>query len=142
MKSLLCIVPGMAILLIAFVHFYWAFGGKKWLDIVIPKLEIPGRKNRTPGPVLTFLVALVFLAMAILVLGNVRFLPVQLIDNQWFMCVHLVIGSLFVLRAIGDFRYVGFFKKIKGTPFANHDSWLYSPLSLGIGLLVMASIFS
>jgi hypothetical protein len=50
-------------------------------------------------------------------------------------------GSVFVLRAIGEFRLVGFFKSVRGTPFAHWDTWLYSPLSLliGLGALWLAS---
>lgn len=31
-------------------------------------------------------------------------------------------------RAVGDFRLVGFFKKVKGSEFALMDTLLYSPL--------------
>lgn len=34
------------------------------------------------------------------------------------------------LRAIGDFRLVGFFKQIRDTRFARLDTILYSPLCL------------
>jgi len=40
------------------------------------------------------------------------------------------------LRAIGEFKYLGFFKKIKNTEFAIADSKLFSPLSLAIGFLI------
>jgi hypothetical protein len=35
---------------------------------------------------------------------------------------------------MGDFYLVGFFKNVHGTPFAFWDTWLYSPISLGLGL--------
>ena len=44
------------------------------------------------------------------------------------------LAGIFILRAIGDFKYVGFFKKVKNTPFAKLDSKFYSPLCLLIGL--------
>jgi Protein of unknown function (DUF3995) len=46
----------------------------------------------------------------------------------------VVISLLFFLRAIGDFRYVGFFKKVKQTVFARLDSKYYSPLCLFIAV--------
>ena len=46
----------------------------------------------------------------------------------------LVLGAVFVLRAIGEFRTLGFFKTITGTDFAFWDTWLYTPLCLMIGL--------
>ncbi len=48
-----------------------------------------------------------------------------------------VIGALFVLRAIGEFRLVGFFKRVRGTAFARWDTALFSPLSLAIGLAAL-----
>ncbi|WP_236336773.1 DUF3995 domain-containing protein [Paenibacillus auburnensis] len=43
------------------------------------------------------------------------------------------LASIFILRAVGDFRWVGFFKKQQGTVFAKRDTFLYSPLCLFIG---------
>jgi hypothetical protein len=45
-----------------------------------------------------------------------------------------IIPSIFILRAIGDFKYVGFFKKIKDTEFAKADSKWFIPLCLTIGI--------
>lgn len=36
--------------------------------------------------------------------------------------------AVFGLRAIGDFRYLGFFKRVTGTRFARADTLVYSPL--------------
>jgi hypothetical protein len=49
-------------------------------------------------------------------------------------------GSL-ALRALGEFRYIGFFKRVRGTPFARMDSRYYSPLALllGVGTAILAS---
>jgi hypothetical protein len=38
------------------------------------------------------------------------------------------------LRSVGDFRLVGFFKRVRGTRFARYDSLLFSPLSLALGV--------
>ena len=46
----------------------------------------------------------------------------------------LVVAAAFLLRAIGDFRLVGFFKRVRNTRFAAWDTRLFSPLSLGIGI--------
>jgi hypothetical protein len=42
---------------------------------------------------------------------------------------------IFLVRAIGDFRYVGFFKKYRNTKFGKNDTKYYSPLCLLIGIL-------
>lgn len=49
-----------------------------------------------------------------------------------------LIAIIFLLRAMGDFNYVGFFKKVRETDFAINDSKYYSPLCLGLGLLGIA----
>jgi len=48
------------------------------------------------------------------------------------------IPAIFLLRALGDFRYVGFFKKVKTTPFAKADTKFFSPLCLMLGLFGIA----
>ncbi len=55
----------------------------------------------------------------------------EIIENYciWFITV------LFLLRAIGEFKYIGFFKKIKTTKFSEMDTKVYSPLCLVIGIL-------
>ena len=42
----------------------------------------------------------------------------------------IVCALVFLLRAIGDFKYVGIFKTIKHSTFAQNDSKWYSPLCL------------
>jgi hypothetical protein len=45
--------------------------------------------------------------------------------------------AVFLLRAIGDFRYVGFFKRVHKTAFARNDSLIYSPLCLLLAALAL-----
>jgi hypothetical protein len=49
-----------------------------------------------------------------------------------------VLAALFGARAIGERRYVGFFKRVRGTAFAWWDTRVFSPLSIG-GLLFRPS---
>ncbi|RZK64111.1 MAG: DUF3995 domain-containing protein, partial [Pedobacter sp.] len=53
-----------------------------------------------------------------------------------------LIAGIFLLRSIGDFNYVGFFKKVKHTPFGKNDTMYYSPLSFGIGVLTLVMALS
>jgi hypothetical protein len=48
-----------------------------------------------------------------------------------------VLGAVFVLRAIGERKLVGFFKRVRGTAFARWDTWLFSPLCLALGVSVL-----
>jgi len=45
------------------------------------------------------------------------------------------ITTIFLIRAIGEFKYIGFFKKIKTTTFGQMDTKFYSPLCLIISFL-------
>ena len=49
-----------------------------------------------------------------------------------------LMAAVFALRAVGDFRCVGFFKRVKDTPFAVWDSRLFSPLCGILSLLALA----
>ena len=48
-----------------------------------------------------------------------------------------VLALVFALRAIGDFRYVGFFKSLGDDPFRAWDTWLFSPLCLVVALAAL-----
>jgi hypothetical protein len=41
----------------------------------------------------------------------------------------------FALRALGEFHYLGFFKGVRGTPFAHYDTWFYSPLFVCLAVI-------
>ena len=45
-----------------------------------------------------------------------------------------VVAATLALRSIGDFKYVGFFKRQGDTRFAHLDTRMYSPLALCLGL--------
>jgi len=47
---------------------------------------------------------------------------------------------VFAARAVGDFKYVGFFKSIKGTTFALWDTRVYSPLNVVVAALAGLSL--
>jgi len=49
-------------------------------------------------------------------------------------------GLVFLQRAIGDFKYMGFFKKIKHSNFSRLDSMVSSPLCLLIGIVMLLTI--
>lgn len=48
-----------------------------------------------------------------------------------------IMAGIFIVRAIGDFKYVGFFKRIKHTTFGQMDTKYYSPVCLIIGILTI-----
>lgn len=104
--------------LLALLHFYWALRGLSGSSAAIP--EIGGKPAFKPTKAATAAVGLVLLGTAAIVLMQVKL---------------LLAGAAVVLllRAIGDFRLVGFFKRQSGSPFARLDTLLYSPLCLALG---------
>ena len=125
------------------IHFYWGFGGQWGNEAVIPTKD-DNVKVMMPGIVPTFIVALGLLCFGLVVLMNSVELDFKL--PLWLDIVHKyglwVIASIFILRAIGEFNYVGFFKKIKHTKFGKNDTKYYSPLCLTIGILTIIMILN
>jgi Protein of unknown function (DUF3995) len=122
-------------LFLSCIHFYWAFGGHWGVDSVLPA-KSNNEKIMQPGLFATIMVALVLLTFALFILIKAGLLQTTL--PTWLQQYGLyILASLFIIRAIGDFKYVGFTKKLKGTKFALMDTKWYSPLCLGIGILLI-----
>lgn len=113
---------------ISSIHFYWAFGGKFGVNAVIP--ETKGKAAFKP-PVL----ATIFVAFAMLIGAWLSWTPVGSPESRILIYGNLAIGIIFLIRAIGDFKYVGFTKKIKDSVFAKNDNRYYSPLCLIISAI-------
>jgi len=109
------------------MHFYWTFGGKVGLDASLPTQN--GKLLINPPKMLIFLVATVFIWFSIIV----YFLQFNSYNSEYTIYMGWFLSIIFVSRAIGDFRAVGFFKKIGSTKFSKYDSNYFSPLSLFIG---------
>ena len=130
---LLKTLVGAIIFCIATIHFYWVFGGKWGLSVSLPEIESQNSKAMKPGPFLTILVALAFLMMSLIVFGS-TLLPFS--ENQFYY-LRLAIAIVFIFRSIGDFKYFGFFKKIKKTPFAKYDNSFFTPLTFFVGVILL-----
>jgi len=127
------LILSIIILLISILHFYCGFGGKWKKNEAVPTTE-PGTKVLKPGRFACFVVAIGLLSFAIFALIRANILSISL--PYWISVSGLwIIAAIFLLRTIGDFKYVGFFKKIKQTAFGRNDSKFYSPLCLAIGIL-------
>jgi hypothetical protein len=122
-------------LAIALIHVYWGFGGKWKINEAVPVTE-SGKKVLRPGPSACFVVAIGLAGFAIFALIRADILHISL--PVWIYANGLwIIAAVFILRAIGEFKYIGFFKKIKQTPFGKNDTKFYSPLCLVIGILCL-----
>ena len=112
------------------IHFYWAAGGVSG-GAAIPSMA--GETVFTPSSFASIIVGLLLLLGMYAFLGRIGYLTFGF--PAWlFRLGTAVISLLFLLRAIGEFRYVGFFKSVQDSEFAAWDSYLYSPLCLFIAV--------
>jgi hypothetical protein len=122
---------------LALLHIYWAAGGRFAAGVTVP--EVDSKPVFIPSAVSTLLVAAALLMAMLVILGQLGvwggWLP------RWIFTLGTwVIGLLFLFRAIGDFKLIGFFKRVHDSGFAWWDTRLYSPLCLLISLLAIAVV--
>lgn len=103
------------------------------MNAVLPTIS-HNQRNFKPGFYATLGVAVAMGLFAFITIGNLNIFRGQ-IDGHIFEYATLGIAVIFALRAIGDFRYIGFFKKATGTLFARNDTRYYSPLCIMIAVL-------
>lgn len=126
--------------LISMIHFYWGIGGSWAISSTIPT-TMADEKVINPKLPSCFLVGSGFFIIGLFILIKAGLVFLKL--PNWILNYGLwIISSLFILRAIGEFKYVGLFKKIQTTKFAKTDSKYFTPfcLLLGIGLIIFALI--
>lgn len=136
MTTVIAIILFLIFLFISSIHFYWAFGGKWGSDAVLPTKDDSNTKILNPAILPSFIVAVGLLSFGLFILVMSGLISIDI--PQWLFKYGLwIIASIFILRAIGDFNYVGFFKKIKHTKFGKSDTKYYSPLCLTIGIFTI-----
>ena len=108
-------------------HVYMALRPPSGANGAIPSEG--GAPLFAPSPRSTFAVAVVLALFAALVAATAGFFSVGLppVVLTW-LAYALALGLL--ARAVGEFKYVGFFKRVRGSKFATLDTFLYSPLCL------------
>ncbi|MHA7683342.1 DUF3995 domain-containing protein [Cupriavidus sp. PET2-C1] len=140
-------------LLLAGVHVYWALGGGLAKDAAVPRvprkvaagdIAPPATASAmvpafTPSRTGTLLVAAGLAAVALMVGARAGLATAPCTGPVLQWAIGLVALAM-LARAVGDFRLVGFFKRITGSSFAWLDTWVYSPLclTLSAGLAYVA----
>lgn len=119
-------------LVLGVIHFYWAAGGIRWFEDALP-MDEKGNPLFVPGAVASSVVGLGLTFFSLLYVMKSGMLDVVLPSwltkgGGW------LVAGIFILRGIGDFKYVGLFKKVKTTKFAIKDTKFYTPLCFLIGL--------
>ena len=129
----------LALTIIAVIHLYWAAGGTAWKAGAIPSRG--GVPVLSPNPLSTSLVGVALFGMAVVVGSTAGLLP-RLLPIGLLRGASAVLALIFAVRAIGEFRYVGFFKRVRGGVFAGRDTYLYSPLCLLLAVLIAFVAFA
>ncbi len=131
MQSILCLILFIIFLSISLLHVWWAIFGIDDVTKLAPQL--PGRPTHPPV-YMTLLVALGLFAIAVFYLWKADMVSIEL-GSFFTNYLGWIISGIFLLRAIGDFNYVGLFSKKRNTKFDKLDRKYYSPLSLFIGVV-------
>jgi hypothetical protein len=142
MKAIVIILLVVIFVFLSAIHIYWILGGKWGRDVALPS-KLDGSKLFIPGTVATVIVSgglLIFAFVTYYCGTNLDIFSSVLISTLLQYGLY-IIAAIFTLRSIGDFHYFGLFKKIKGTPFAIHDTIYFTPLCIGIALLEIFLIF-
>jgi len=129
-------IAGAVFLALSVLHVFWALGGHAGSASAVPTAGPGGKAVLHPGWIASSLVALALFCAALLVTVRAGLIrappqipPVLLTIATW------VLAMVMLGRAVGDFRYIGFFKRVLGTPFAHWDTVAYSPLCLGLAVV-------
>ena len=113
------------------VHLYWAAGGRAGSTAAI--LQANDEPLFRPGRGATALVAIGLFALAVLALwrDGLIMLPLPFFIAKigaWLATL------VFLARAIGDFKYLGWSKRVRGSQFARLDDVFYAPLCLTLAI--------
>jgi hypothetical protein len=126
------VAGGAALILVtlSLLHVYWAGYGVQ-SSALIP--EVDGSPVFRPGRLGTLAVAIALAGAGFLIVERAGLGPAIIPSSiahwgSWF------VAAAFLGRAIGDFRLVGFFKRVRGSRFAELDTRVFSPLCAVVGL--------
>ena len=122
------------LLTLSLVHLYWAAGGTSGVAAAVPT-RAGGAAVFTPRRAATGAVAVGLGLAAALVLGRAGVVP-RVGPPGVYRWGTWALGAGFALRAVGEFRYVGLFKRERHTRFARFDTRVYTPLCAALAAAV------
>jgi Protein of unknown function (DUF3995) len=119
-------------------HFYMALVPSAGARGAVPSVE--GKPLFVPTRGATAAVGVVLLLFAALVLATAGTISLGVPQTALSWLSYALAVGLFG-RAVGEFRYLGLFKRVHGTQFARLDTLVYSPLCLLLALGVTLVAF-
>lgn len=127
MNNPLALLVCLVFFVLALWHFYMALLPLSGNAGAVP--SVGGKPLFVPSRNATVAVGIFLILLATLVAGTGGILPLGLPSVALTSCsCALALGLL--ARAVGEFKYVGFFKRVRGSKFATLDTFVYSPLCL------------
>ncbi|MFL9483853.1 DUF3995 domain-containing protein [Chitinophagaceae bacterium LWZ2-11] len=121
---IISVVGNTAILtLLAILHFYWAWGGTIWYEDVLPTSS-NGLHKLEPSTTATLVIAFGLLFLALMTIGSQGLFD-RYIKRMYFRYDFLITAIIFLLRAIGGFKFLGLFKTVKLTRFGINDTHFF-----------------
>lgn len=140
MVFLIGLILSTIFLLIALIHFNWGFGGRWGYDQSIPT-NLYNEKIFNPKTLECFVVGFGLLFFVFII--NIRINNIANPFPNWVVNTMMyIIAFIFILRSVGDFKYVGLFKKVKHSVFAKFDNKYYTPLCILISTLTIILIIN
>lgn len=123
---MIALLLSIVFFILSLIHFHWALGGSMGFDAALPTDE-NGQRILNPRKIDSTVVGIGLGAFGLFYLCHSDIILCDL--PVWMSKVGLwLIPVIFLIRGIGDFKYIGLFKKVKGTTFATMDTKLYTPL--------------
>lgn len=126
MQAIVAALTSLVFVVLAVWHIYWAFGGRVAHLAALPIKD--GKPLFRPSAAGTFVVGAALIGFGWLTAANAGLVAAP--AARWLPWAGLAVALALLGRAIGDFRYVGFFKRLGDNPFARLDTRVYSPLCL------------
>lgn len=130
---ILSIFLSLIFMTLGIIHISWVMGAKFALSASLPT-KLNGKRLFNPTKVQT-----AFVVTLLITCGYFYFLKSGLTAYglpDWMMtCGSWIIPMVFLLRAIGEFKYIGLFKRVRDTTFGKWDTYFFSPLCLGIAIV-------
>jgi len=130
---ILSIILFFVFIFLGLIHFSWALGGKWAIEKALPTKE-NGERVLNPKKIESGIVGFGLTIFGLFYLFSSKLIDIQL--PNWIVDYgSWIIPTIFILRAVGDFKYIGFFKKVKQTKFGKLDTKFFSPMCLVVGLI-------
>ena len=137
MSNSVALVVSSVFALLALWHFYMAWLPGSGKVGAVPSVQ--GKPLFAPSRAATIAVGVVLLLFAILVAATARIVAVGM-PEATLSWLSFALAAGLLARAVGEFKYVGFFKRVRGSRFATLDTFVYSPLCLllAVGVALVA----